>query len=113
MPKWTQHEFDEYQRLTGHPHPFDRPCSGVQKQEDHCGQEINHGPEGTKVDGGSDRQYALTVEILVSDRRNRDLDGALATLCDCLVAEGRQLESDTEDYRQREGGSEGGGRRKH
>ena len=107
MPRWTQSEFDDYQRQTGHRHPVDRPRPGVQEPEDHSGQTIDNGPEGKKVDGASDRQHSLTVEILMSDRRRRDLDGGLATICDCIVAARRQLESAAEDKGDGKGGTKG------
>ena len=107
MPRWTQSEFDNYQRQTGNRHPFDRPRPGVQEQEDHRRQTIDHGPEGKKVDGAGDCQHSLTVEVLMSDRRRRDLDGALATICDCIVAARRQLEDAAEDTGDGKGGAKG------
>ena len=97
MPNLTQHEFDEYKRITGHNHPWDRSCPRIQKQEDHSGEKAYHSAKGKKVDGFVREGYLLTVEVLVSDRRRRDLDGALATICDCIVAVGRQLAADTGD----------------
>ena len=67
MPRWTQSEFDAYQRQTGHRHPFLGPRPGVQEQEDHSGKAIDYGPEGKKVDGAGDCQYSLTVEFIISD----------------------------------------------
>ena len=46
------------------------------------------------MDGVSHETYTLSVTIKVSDNRRRDLDGALATVCDVAVAVGRQLQSD-------------------
>tara|TARA_R110002051_G_scaffold294979_1_gene360681 strand:- start:177 stop:455 length:279 start_codon:yes stop_codon:yes gene_type:complete len=70
----------------------------LQKQKDNRGgKPLNHGTKGAKVYGAGDKGFVLTVEILVSDLRRRDLDGALATICDIIVALGRQLEADTGD----------------
>ena len=108
MPKLTQAEYDNYLRITGHKHPWDRSRPGVQKQEDHLREATHHSAEGEEVDAELREGYLLEVEILVSDRRRRDLDGALATICDCIVAVGRQLESDTEDHSQGKGSPKGG-----
>ena len=64
----------------------------------------NNGPKGQKVHGERGPTYHLTVTIEVSDNRRRDLDGALATICDIIVAVGRQLQGDNED---KGGGGEG------
>ena len=103
MPNLTQAEYDNYLRTTGHKHPWARSRPGVQKQKDNRGKTAHHRPESEEVDEGLHEGYLLDVEILVSDRRRRDLDGALATICDCIVAVGRQLESDTEDHSQGKG----------
>lgn len=95
--QWTQHDFDEYKRVTGARHPCDGPRASIQEQKDNRWKEIDNGSKMQKVDGGGDKQYHLSVEVLVSDRYRRDLDGALATICDCLVAARRQLESYTDD----------------
>ena len=104
---WTQREFRDYERITGHPHPGDRSRSGVQKQEDNSWKEIDNGTKMQKMDGGSDQQYHLSVEILVSDRRRRDLDGALATICDCIVTARRRLEVHTKDNSDGKDGKKG------
>ena len=56
-------------------------------------------------------QFQVTVEAFVADKRRRDLDGMLATICDVIVATGRQLESDAEDHDKRKAGGEGRGGR--
>ena len=105
--KLTQHEHDEYYRQTGHRHPWDRSCASVQKQEDNMRKTSSNSPQGTAMDGAGYEGYALSVEILVSDRRRRDLDGALATICDCIVAVGRQLAADTADPSEGKDGKKG------
>lgn len=105
MPRWTQQELDSYERLNGHRHPESRPRTGLQKQEDNRRETPDNSTQSEKVDGGCDQQYHLSVEVLMSDKRRRDLDGALATLCDCLTAARRQLEGDTEDNGKSKGGS--------
>ena len=95
MPNLTQAEYDNYLRTIGYLYPRAGARPSVQKQEDNRGETAHHRPEGEEVDAGLYEGYLLEVEILVSDRRRRDLDGALATICDCIVAVGRQLEGDT------------------
>jgi hypothetical protein len=107
MPKWTQDEFDSYQRLTGSRHPKSGSRTSVQEQENNLRETPHHRPKGTAMDGAGYAGFVLTVEILVSDKRRRDLDGALATICDVIVAVGRQLESDTAHYRESQGSGEG------
>jgi hypothetical protein len=67
-------------------------------------QKIDNRTKGKNVDGVGCDQFILTVEVLVSDKRRRDLDGALATICDVIVAVRRQLESDTTNLRKRKAG---------
>ena len=81
------------------------PC--LQKQKDYRRETAHHRPKGTAMDGIGCEQYILTVEVLVSDKRRRDLDGALATICDVIVAVRRQLESDTGDNGKGKGGGKG------
>jgi len=104
---WTTNEFKEYERITGHRHPFDRPRTCLQEQEDNRWKATDNTPKMQKMDGGSDQQYHLSVEILVSDRRRRDLDGALATICDCIVTARRRLEIYTEDNGDSKDGAKG------
>ncbi len=107
MPRWTQDEFDSYQRLTGSRHPKVGPRPSVQEQKNHLRETAHHRPQGTAMDGAGYEGFVLTVEILVSDKRRRDLDGALATICDVIVAVGRQLESDTAHHSESQDGGEG------
>ena len=71
--------------------------SSFQEQKNYRREPAHNRPKTTAMDGIGCEQYALSVEVLVSDKRRRDLDGALATICDCLVAARRQLESYTDD----------------
>jgi hypothetical protein len=107
MPRVTQNEINNYKRITGHDHPWAGARSGVQKQKDNRRKKTDNRSESPQVDGGMHEGYVLEVEIHVSDRRRRDLDGALATICDCIVAVGRLLAADTAGQSESEGGSEG------
>ena len=83
------------------------PC--LQEQKDYRRETAHNRPKSTAMDGIGCEQFVLSVEVLVSDKRRRDLDGMLATICDVIVATGRQLESDAEDHDKREAGGEGRG----
>lgn len=50
-------------------------------------------PKSKTVDGTGNQKFRLTVVFKMSDNRPRDLDGGLSTICDCLIAARRQLES--------------------
>lgn len=108
MPNPIQHDYDEYFRLNGHPHPWDRTRPSVQKQKNNLREEASDRPKSTAMDGAGYEGYSLSVEILVSDRRRRDLDGALATICDVIVAVGRQLAADTDDNSEGKKSGKGG-----
>jgi hypothetical protein len=81
--------------------------SGLQKQKNYRRETAHHRPKSTAMDGIGCEQFVLSVEVLVSDKRRRDLDGALATICDVIVAVRRQLESDTGDNGKGKGGGKG------
>ena len=73
-------------------------------KKDNMRKTPSNSPKSAAMDGVGYEGYALSVEVLVSDRRRRDLDGALATICDCIVAVGRQLAADTADPSESEDG---------
>ena len=106
----TQHELNEFRRITGGYHPADRARPGFQEQKNDRSRKTNNTTKGAKVDAKGRGGFVLSVEVLVSDRRRRDLDGALATICDVIVAVGRQLERDTEDHGRSENGKQRRGR---
>jgi hypothetical protein len=56
--------------------------------------------------------FRLSVVVRVSDRRRRDLDGILSTLCDCLIrARRRLLDPHTRDSHSSGNGAAGAGGR--
>lgn len=67
----------------------------LQESKNDCAWPFDHAAEGTPMDESGYEGYVLYVEALVSDNRRRDLDGMLATVCDCLVTARRQLEDDS------------------
>lgn len=81
--------------------------SSFQEQKNYRRETAHNRPKSTAMDGIGCEQYALSVEVLVSDKRRRDLDGALATICDCIVALRRQLESDTGNISKSSDGGKG------
>lgn len=64
-------------------------------QKDHSGKssEAHHGPQSKTVDGKSHCQYFLSVTIRGSDQRERDLDGGLSTLLDCVCAASKRFKA--------------------
>lgn len=52
---------------------------------------VSHSPKSKKADEGNRKRFRITVDLLVSDNRRRDPDGAINTIMDCLVAAVRRL----------------------
>jgi hypothetical protein len=48
-------------------------------------------PSRRKADGTNHRKFRVTIIFNYSDNRRRDLDGAAATILDCLMAARRRL----------------------
>ena len=92
MPRWTKEEYDAY-------HARRRAGSGtrpvIQKQQDAGTRPIDNESKETEVDGTVCGQFGISITLLVSDKKDRDIDGAATTLLDCLVAAvGRLLQMD-------------------
>lgn len=86
----------EYESLIAK-NPRLRPCASNEEQQDADKRKVDNKARKTGMDEKGHPQFKLTVTILVSDNRRRDIDGALSTLLDCLIAAGRQLAMDTRD----------------
>jgi hypothetical protein len=67
--------------------------SVVQKQQAPHKRKSHHKPKASEVDEGRDRRFRITITFGVSDRRERDGDGAESTLLDCLVRARQRLMS--------------------
>ena len=67
------------------------PRSVIQKRQ----TAIRDEQKEPRMDEDSDRAFRIHVTLKMCDRRNRDCDGALATLLDCLIAARRQLEDNS------------------
>ena len=52
---------------------------------------VSHSPKGKKTDDINRKRFRITVDLLVSDNRRRDPDGAINTIMDCLVTAIRRL----------------------
>lgn len=63
----------------------------VQEQQDDRKGTPHHGPEEAEVDGPVQGRFRVTIDVFVSDKRRRDLDGAASTLLDCLISTRRLL----------------------
>jgi len=106
--KWTDEQLQAYNARrdrAGHQGAGTHP--GIQKQKADNAGKAHHRPSRAKMDEAVCVVFHLAIEVHVSDRRRRDLDGALATTGDCVIAARRQLESDSENDDQREGGAQG------
>ena len=106
---WSNEEFEEYLRRIGASGTGGWARPGIQEpQKNFQGQDHNR-PARPALDDPSHEQFYITVRILFSDKRRRDLEGALATFLDCIVACRRQLEVLAVDVCKRGDSPEGGG----
>lgn len=71
--------------------------SGVQKREDANEARTNNRPGKARMDETRNPRFKVSVTFRFSDNRKRDLDGALSTVLDCLIAAGRQQAADSYD----------------
>lgn len=61
-----------------------------EKQQDADPRPVNHRPKEAEVDAASGGMFRVSITLLVSDKRDRDPDGAATTLLDSwLMALGR------------------------
>ena len=67
-----------------HSRPWKRPV--LQEFKDDRSRSPNHGPEKAEVDGEVYPKFRASITIRVSDKRDRDNDGAVSTIFDCLIA---------------------------
>jgi hypothetical protein len=98
-------DFNEYLRQSGVTDTGGWARPGSQEQEAHISRATRDRPKVPKVDDELCEQFYMSVEVQVSDKRRRDLDGCLATICDCITAARRQLEDYSKHLRPRKGGS--------
>ena len=81
--RWTSQQFDEYsRRRAGNKR---QEHKRVQEHKDVDREAINHGTEEATADGRNHPKFKVTIALAYSDNRERDIDGAAATLMDCLV----------------------------
>ncbi len=76
----------QLQELEGDP-----PKVGRRKGKEKAGAVHRDGPSEEAVDGTGHPQYEVSIVILISDERDRDLDGAVSTILDCLVHSIREV----------------------
>lgn len=67
------------------PPPQARSYPKLQEQQNAHSGKANHRPKEAEEDGRDHPRFEVSVDLLVSDERRRDADGALSTLLDCLV----------------------------
>ena len=62
-----------------------RPCDCIQKYQTPHPEGTHHDPKKEGLDEPNHGQFRVTIILACSDKRQRDLDGAAATLLDCIV----------------------------
>jgi|ERR1700690_523659 len=75
------------------PHLFGGIYDGthsVDKKLDVC----HRGQKKPRVEAPLRQRFRVTIDFLISDQRNRDLDAGTSTILDCIIAARRQLEGD-------------------
>lgn len=82
-------------------------------KDDRTGK-THHKAADTNLDGKGHPKYRVSIDILISDGRRRDIDGNATTLLDSLVhAVGRFAPVGAGDSLEGSKGSQGGGRGDH
>ena len=57
---------------------------------------VGDDPKSKETDASNRAKFRVTIDLLISDKRKRDPDGAINTVMDCLVGAVRRLrEGDT------------------
>lgn len=80
--RWTQEQYEQHLAKSARI----KPRTKFQEQQDADQGAADHGPQKTKVDGALHGKFRVSITLLLSDKRDRDPDGAGTTLLDCLVA---------------------------
>lgn len=80
--KWTHEQYEKYQAKRA----WAKPRTQFQKQQDADARPADHRPEKAKVDGAMHGKFRVSITLLLSDKRDRDPDGAASTLMDCVMA---------------------------
>ena len=60
-------------------------CSVIQEQQNALQGNADNKPKKAKADGKDHPVYKVSITFLISDERERDLDGATSTVLDCLI----------------------------
>lgn len=90
MPNWTNEQFRAWQEKRA-ASDAGQPCPKLQKLQVAYQGKVDHKPEEPKVDGGVHSGFQFSIDLLVSDERERDGDGAEATLLDCVIHARKRL----------------------
>ena len=87
---WTREQYETLLRDRAVKRAGSR--SIVQEQKNAFPGETHYEPGKAAMDGEGDQFYRVTVTLLVSDLQDRDADGAISTILDCInAAVGRLL----------------------
>jgi hypothetical protein len=89
--------------LAGYDSPSYQRAGGdmqFQEQQDAGSGPSDNRPQEAKTNGADNPEYRISVTLLVADHRQRDADGALSTVLDCLIhAIGRLTGLDSRNLR--------------
>ena len=91
----------EYERYVARQAATKRPARVlVQELKDDSAGQVDNRPKEAETNGVDYPKFHLSVDFLVSDQRDRDGDGMLNTICDCLIsAIGRLSKVDSKTQR--------------
>ena len=87
---WTREQYEAFIRNRSH-HSRSGAGASHEKPKDVGQGSADNQARKTAMDAKSGGQHRVTVELLYSDRRRRDADGALTTLLDCLILARRRF----------------------
>ena len=89
----TREDVRAYEQRSSRPVTTGKPCPVVQELQkgDPSRPAAPYRPKNKGVDGKDHPRFRVSVTLLMSDQRDRDPDGAVSTLMDCLVSARRRL----------------------
>ena len=101
MPRWTVDQLADYEaRIVANKirheqlearRAGNRPRPIVQEHQNDCARKADNRSKKTGMDAKVHGRFRIRVTVFVSDNRERDLDGALSTILDCLCRTTKRL----------------------
>ena len=90
MPRWTADQLKDYEHRMSASRR-NRKCSGDEKQQDAVPGQADNKPKAPEMDGSVYPKFRVSIALMFSDNRKRDMDGAATTLLDCITHTVRRL----------------------